>query len=75
MAVIARLTPGFLETLSRTRLTDEAAARAIGVPLADYAAIKSGSASPTTKFIVGAIRAGLASTFSEVAEPAQPIAA
>lgn len=65
----ARLTPDFLARVEATGLTDEAAARAIGVSKQFYSAVKLGKQSPTINFMVGAIHAGLADSFADVAEP------
>ena len=65
----ARLTPDSLARVEATGLTDEAAARAIGVSKQFYSAVKLGKQSPSVGFIVGAIHAGLADSFSDVAEP------
>ena len=65
----ARLTPDFLARVAATGLTDEAVARAIGVSKQFYSAVKLGKQSPTINFMVGAVRAGLADSFSDVAEP------
>ena len=67
-APIARLTSDFLARVEATGLTDSAAAAAIGVTRQQYSAIKLGHEQPTTRFIVGAITAGLAESFADVAE-------
>lgn len=71
----ARLTKGFLDRAAATGMTDAALAAAIGVTRQFYSAVKSGAEQPTTRFMVGAVRAGLASTFADVAEPTEEIAA
>lgn len=65
----ARLTQGFLDRVAATGLTDEATARAIGVSKQFYSEVKRGRQNPTIGFMAGAINAGYASNFAEVAEP------
>ena len=65
----ARLTKAFLNRVAATGLTDAATARAIGVTKQYYSAVKNGKETPSVGFMGGAIHAGLASTFDEVAEP------
>ena len=65
----ARLTETFIERATATGMTDAALAAAIGVTRQFYSAVKSGKEQPTTKFMAGAVRAGLARDFGEVAEP------
>lgn len=65
----ARLTQGFLDRVAATGLTDAAAAAAIGVTRQFYSEVKAGRQNPTVTFMTGAVRAGLAGTFDEVAEP------
>lgn len=67
----AHLTESFLEKVAATGLTDAAAARAIGVTRQYYSQVKLGKTSPSVAFIVGAIHAGLATSFNDVAEPAK----
>lgn len=64
----ARLTAGFLDRLARTGLTDAAAAAAIGVSRQYFAQVKAGEVSPSVRFLAGAVNAGLADDFAEVAE-------
>lgn len=71
----ARLTKTFLDRAESTGMTDSALAAAIGVTRQFYSAVKNGNEQPTTRFMVGAVRAGLAGTFAEVAEPAEKVAA
>ena len=71
----ARLTEDFLNRAEATGMTDAALAAAIGVTRQFYSAVKNGHEQPTTRFMVGAVRAGLANTFAEVAAPAEKIAA
>lgn len=75
----AQLTQAFIERVDNTGLTDSAVAAAIGVTKQFYSAVKLGKENPTVNFMVGAVRAGLAETFSDVAEPAtrdcEPLAA
>lgn len=65
---IARLTPQFLERVASTGLSDAAAAAAIGVTPQFYSQVKRGEQAPSTRFMAGAVLAGLATTFAEVAE-------
>ena len=65
----ARLTSGFLDKVKATGLTDAAAARAIGVSKQFYSQVKNGKDSPSMTFMMGAIHAGLATSFDDVAEP------
>lgn len=65
----ARLTERFIERADATGMTDAAIAAAIGVTRQFYSAVKAGKEQPTTKFMTGAVRAGLADNFGEVAEP------
>lgn len=71
----AQLTKEFLDRVASTGLTDSAIAAAIGVTRQYYSQVKLGKTSPSVAFIVGAIRAGIAKNFSEVAEPATSAAA
>lgn len=70
----AQLTSDFLARVEATGLTDAAVARAIGVTKQYYSAVKLGRENPSITFMVGAIHAGLADTFNDIAEPigAQP---
>ena len=65
----ARLTEQFIARADATGMTDSALAAAIGVTRQFYSAVKSGKEQPTTRFMVGAVRAGLADSFADVAEP------
>lgn len=65
----AQLTQDFLTRVEATGLTDAAVAAAIGVSKQFYSQVKLGKESPTINFMVGAVRAGLADTFADVAEP------
>lgn len=66
----ARLTKDFRERCTATGLTDSALAAAIGVSRQFFSRVKNGHESPSVAFMAGAIHAGLANTFAEVAEPA-----
>lgn len=66
----ARLTAEFLARVEATGMTDTAIAAAIGVTKQYYSAVKLGKENPSVGFMVGAIRAGLADSFADVAEPA-----
>lgn len=68
MSPTARLTPGFLANAEKTGLTDSALAAAIGVSKQFYSQVKNGQAAPSVAFMAGAVRAGLARTFADVAE-------
>ena len=70
---IVRLRPEFLTRLTATGLTDRAAAAAIGVSRQYFSQVKNGDTPPSVGFIAGAVDAGLAETFDEVAglTPAQ----
>lgn len=65
---IARLTPGFLARVAETGLSDAAIAAAIGVTPQFYSQVKRGEQAPSTRFMAGAVVAGLASSFADVAE-------
>lgn len=65
---IARLTPQFLERVATTGLSDAALAAAIGVSPQFYSQVKSGKEAPSVRFMSGAVMAGLAQTFADVAE-------
>lgn len=65
----AKLTQSFLERVEATGLTDSAVAAAIGVTRQFYHQVKTGQEQPTTRFMMGAVRAGLANNFADVAEP------
>lgn len=65
----ARLTQTFLDRVKATGLTDEATARAIGVSRQFYSEVKNGKQNPTVGFMTGAVHAGYATNFAEVAEP------
>ena len=71
----ARLTSRFIDRASATGMTDAALAAAIGVTRQFYSDVKLGKQQPTTRFMVGAVRAGLANSFADVAEPTEHIAA
>lgn len=65
---LARLTPAFLARVEATGLSDAAIAAAIGITRQYYGQVKAGAVSPSTRFMAGAVCAGLAGTFAEVAE-------
>ena len=67
----ARLTEAFLARAAQTGMTDTALAAAIGVTKQFYSAVKNGHEQPTVRFMAGAVRAGLAESFADVAEPAE----
>ncbi len=71
---IARLTPQFLARVADTGLSDAAIAAAIGISPQFYSQVKNGEQAPSVRFMSGAVLAGLALTFAEVAE-VQPAAA
>lgn len=71
----ARLTQKFLARASATGMTDTALAAALGVTKQFYSDVKNGKQQPTTRFMIGAVRAGLADNFGEVAEPVEMAAA
>lgn len=71
----AKLTSTFLARAEATGMTDAALAAAIGVTRQFYSAVKNGTEQPTVRFMAGAVRAGLAATFADVAEPVEKIAA
>lgn len=64
-----RLTDSFLERVAATGMTDTAIANAIGVTKQFYSAVKTGKEEVTARFLAGAVSAGLAETFADVAEP------
>lgn len=68
---VARLKTGFLDHLAATGLTDSAAAAAIGVTKQYFSQVKTGIRPPSIAFMSGAILAGLASSFDDVAELAR----
>lgn len=72
MAAKARLTESFLARVADTGLTDSAVAAAIGVTKQYYSAVKNGKDNPSVGFMVGAVHAGLADSFADVAEPITP---
>lgn len=65
---VARLTQGFLDRVAATGLSDAAVAAAIGVTRQYYSQVKAGTEAPSVRFIAGAVVAGLADNFGEVAE-------
>ena len=65
---VARLTPTFLDRVAATGLSDAAIAAAIGVSRQYYHQVKSGQEAPSVRFLAGAVAAGLASSFGDVAE-------
>ena len=65
---VARLTPTFLDRVAATGLSDAAVAAAIGVTRQYYSQIKLGQEAPSVRFLAGAVTAGLAATFADVAE-------
>ena len=65
---VAVLKQSFLDRLAHTGLTDTAAAAAIGVTRQYFSQVKTGQAAPSVGFMAGAIRAGLAASFDEIAE-------
>ena len=65
-----RLTQSFLDRVAATGLSDAAVAAAIGVTRQFYSEVKSGKSAPSTRFMAGAVVAGLATSFAEVAEVA-----
>lgn len=65
---VARLTPSFVARVAATGLTDTAAAAAIGVTKQYYSQVKAGHEAPSVRFIAGAVLAGFAETFADVAE-------
>lgn len=65
---IARLTPQFLARVADTGLSDAAIAAAIGVSPQYYSQVKRGEQAPSTRFMAGAVLAGLADSFASVAE-------
>lgn len=73
----ARLTARFLARIAETGLTDAAAAAAIGVTRQYFSMVKSGEVAPSLRFLAGAVNAGLADDFAEVAEvvPSRSVAA
>ena len=72
---IARLTPEFLARVAATGLSDAALAAAIGVTPQFYSQVRNGQAAPSTRFLVGAVQAGLADTFGGVAEVVRDVSA
>ena len=65
---VARLTEGFKARVAATGLSDAAAAAAIGVSRQYYSQVKAGREAPSVRFIAGAVLAGLADSFADVAE-------
>lgn len=63
-----RLTPRFLEHVAATGLADAAVAAAIGVSEQLYGQVKRGETAPSVRFLAGAVVAGLADSFADVAE-------
>lgn len=64
----ARLTASFLDRVAKTGLTDAAVAAAIGVTRQYYSQVKAGEVAPSVRFLVGAVNAGLADDFADVAQ-------
>ena len=69
MTHTARLTESFRQRCAETGLTDAALAAAIGVSRQFYNRVKNGHEPPSVGFMAGAVHAGLAQSFAEVAEP------
>lgn len=67
-----QLRPEFLERVEKTGLTDSAVAAAMGLTRQFYHQVKTGERQPSAGFMAGAVSAGLASTFADVAEIARP---
>lgn len=65
---VARLTAGFIERVANTGITDAAAAAAIGVSKQYYSQVKAGQEAPSVRFLAGAVLAGFADSFADVAE-------
>ena len=63
-----RLSPVFCRRLGETGMTDMALAASFGMSRQEFSAIKLGKQGPTARFMAGAVRAGLAENFGEVAE-------
>lgn len=72
---IARLTQGFHDRVAATGLSDAAVAAAIGVSRQYYSQVKAGKEAPSVRFLAGAVVAGLADTFADVAEVEREAAA
>lgn len=64
---LVRIRPEFLAKLENTGLTDRAAAAAIGVTKQYFSQVKNGQTGPSMAFLAGAVDAGLADSFDEVA--------
>ena len=64
----AKLTPAFIARVEGTGLSDAAVAAAIGVTRQYYSQVKAGATAPSVRFMAGAVSAGLADTFADVAE-------
>lgn len=65
-AVNTVLSDEFKRRASQTELTDAGIAKAIGVSRQFYSDIKQGKKQVTTRFLIGAIEAGLADTANDV---------
>ena len=65
---VARLTDNFLNRVAATGLSDAAIAAALGVSKQYYSQVKSGAEAPSVRFMAGAVVAGLAESFADVAE-------
>lgn len=63
-----RLTPRFLDRIAATGLTDAAIAATLGVSEQLYGRVKRGETAPSVRFLAGAVVAGLADSFADVAE-------
>lgn len=61
------ITPAFRRRVEQTGMTQGALAKAIGVSRQFFNAVLNGKQEPTTAFMVGAIKAGLADQLSEIA--------
>lgn len=67
----AKLTAAFQERLQASELTDQTVAATIGVSLPAFQEVRDGKRGPTVAFMAGAVKAGLAGTFADVAEVAE----
>lgn len=65
---VAKLTQGFLDRVAATGLSDAATAAAIGVTRQYYSQVRNGEVAPSARFMAGAVHAGLATSFADVAE-------
>ncbi|WP_455951367.1 hypothetical protein [Arcanobacterium haemolyticum] len=68
MVATTELTPEFRERINQTEMTHTAIALAIGVTKQFFSLVWSGKENVSVRFMVGAINAGLAESFDQIAQ-------